>query len=176
MLLKLQSLETKIIVLISEVFVPYSGKLSREKTFVNNMIFAEKFHWLLAFAAPKNTTPQISRRKLLITTKLRNLWNFSSSKVSHYMVIQKENNMWQSRAEFNWLYYHIRNAVTQYFGYGWGSCKLLNTWHIYTACMNPTLNCSVLQYFEHSNAIEIRNRIMFNFYPGHYMYLYLSYV
>ena len=33
--------------------------------------------------------------------------------------------------------------------------------------MSPTLNgSSVLQCFEHSNAIEIRNGIMFDFYPG----------
>ena len=33
--------------------------------------------------------------------------------------------------------------------------------------MNPTLNeGSVLQHFEHGNAIEIRNEIMFDFYPG----------
>ena len=33
--------------------------------------------------------------------------------------------------------------------------------------MSPALNgISALQRFEHSNAIEIRNGIMFDFYPG----------
>ena len=33
--------------------------------------------------------------------------------------------------------------------------------------MSPALNGSVaLQRFEHSNAVEIRNGIMFDFYPG----------
>ena len=38
--------------------------------------------------------------------------------------------------------------------------------------MSPTLNgTSVLQRFERSNAVKIRNRIMFDFYPGlPYMY------
>ena len=151
MLLKLQSLETKIIVLISEVFVPYSGKLSREKTFVNwrKIWFLRKKLSLIACfcCAKEHHAPNFTK---WITTKLWNLWNFSPSKVSCYLVIQEENNMWQSRAEFHWLYYHIRNAVTQYFRYGWGSyrlCKLLNTWHVYTARMNPILNCSVLQCF-----------------------------
>ena len=33
--------------------------------------------------------------------------------------------------------------------------------------MSPTLNASsALQYFKRGNAIEIHNRIMFDFYPG----------
>ena len=45
--------------------------------------------------------------------------------------------------------------------------KLMNTYHIYTAHMNPALNgSSALERFECSNAIEIRNGIMFDFYPG----------
>ena len=43
-------------------------------------------------------------------------------------------------------------------------CKLINTFHIYTAHMSPALNKrSVLQRFELSNAC---NGIMFSFYPG----------
>ena len=43
----------------------------------------------------------------------------------------------------------------------------MNTYHVYTARMSPALNESaVLEFYEHSNAIEIRNRIMFDFYPG----------
>ena len=38
--------------------------------------------------------------------------------------------------------------------------------HVYTASMNPTPNgCTVLQRFEHGNAFEIHNEIMFDFYP-----------
>ena len=45
--------------------------------------------------------------------------------------------------------------------------KLINTCHVYTASMSPALNrSSALQHFERSNAIEIRNGIMFDFYPG----------
>ena len=45
--------------------------------------------------------------------------------------------------------------------------KLINTCHICTARMSPALNGSyALQRFECSNAIEIRNEIMFDFYPG----------
>ena len=45
--------------------------------------------------------------------------------------------------------------------------KLINTYHVYTERMSPTLNeSSALEHFECSNTIEIRNGIMFNFYPG----------
>jgi len=40
--------------------------------------------------------------------------------------------------------------------------------------MSPTPNgSSALQHFEHGNAIEIRNGVMFDFYPGlpHMLYL-----
>ena len=44
--------------------------------------------------------------------------------------------------------------------------KLMNIYHVHTASMTPTLNkSSVLERFERGNAIEIRNGIMFNFYP-----------
>ena len=44
--------------------------------------------------------------------------------------------------------------------------------------MSPALNrSSALQHFERSNAIEIRNRIMFDFYPGlPHMYIYNVYI
>ena len=39
--------------------------------------------------------------------------------------------------------------------------------HVYTMRMNPALNGgSALEHFERSNLIEIRNGIMFDFYPG----------
>ena len=61
-------------------------------------------------------------------------------------------------------HYRVRSAVTQYFRYRWGSyvlCKLMNTWHVSTVCMAPTLNgSSVLQHFERGNALEIRKGIM----------------
>ena len=47
----------------------------------------ENFRGLLTFAAPKDATPQISRRKLSrIATKLRNSQKFSPLKVFHYTV------------------------------------------------------------------------------------------
>ena len=43
----------------------------------------------------------------------------------------------------------------------------MNTWHVYRVRMSPTPNgSSVLQRFECGNAVEIRNGIMFDFYPG----------
>ena len=43
----------------------------------------------------------------------------------------------------------------------------MNTYHVYTEHMSPALNgSSVLECFERSNAIEMRNGIMFDFYPG----------
>ena len=45
--------------------------------------------------------------------------------------------------------------------------ELINNYHIYTARMSPALNeSSALECFECSNAIELRNEIMFDFYPG----------
>ena len=49
--------------------------------------------------------------------------------------------------------------------------KHLHTWHEYLTRLHrrisPALNqSSVLQRFERSNAIEIRNRIIFDFYSG----------
>ena len=39
--------------------------------------------------------------------------------------------------------------------------------HAPTLCASPTLNgSSALQLFEHGNMVEIRNRIMFDFYQG----------
>ena len=44
--------------------------------------------------------------------------------------------------------------------------KLMNTYHIYTRHINPTLNrSSVLEHLSASNASKIRNGIMFDFYP-----------
>ena len=45
--------------------------------------------------------------------------------------------------------------------------KVINTCHVYTVRMSPALNgSSTLEHFEHSNVSEIRNGIMFDFYPG----------
>ena len=45
--------------------------------------------------------------------------------------------------------------------------KLMNTYHINTARMSLALNrSSAPERFERGNAIEIRNGIMFDFYPG----------
>ena len=70
--------------------VPYSGKLSREKTFANWWKYdfrGENFRGLPAFVMPKDTTLQISWRKLsCIAAKPRNLQKFSPSKVFRYTV------------------------------------------------------------------------------------------
>ena len=43
----------------------------------------------------------------------------------------------------------------------------MNTYHIYIARISPTLNgSSVLEHFERSNVIKLRNGIMFDFYQG----------
>ena len=43
----------------------------------------------------------------------------------------------------------------------------MNTYHVYPESMSPVLNGSfALEHFERDNVIEIRNRIMFDFYPG----------
>ena len=45
--------------------------------------------------------------------------------------------------------------------------RCVNCLCIYAAHMNPAPNeSSTLQYFERGDAIEIRNGIMFDFYPG----------
>ena len=67
-------------------------------------------------------------------------------------------------------HYCVRSALAWNFCKGRGSYalgKLINTCHVYTVRMSPTLNgSSALERFERSNAIEIRNEIMFDFYPG----------
>ena len=67
-------------------------------------------------------------------------------------------------------HYRVRSAVTQYFRYRRGSyalCKLMNTWHVYTARMGPTPNgSSALQRFERGNTLEKCNGIMFDFNLG----------
>ena len=41
--------------------------------------------------------------------------------------------------------------------------------------MSPTLNGSTaLQHFEHRNTVEIRNGLMFNFYPGPKVAVYIA--
>ena len=58
-------------------------------------------------------------------------------------------------------YFHTRSVVNKVHP------KLINTCYVYTARMSPTLNgSSALQCFERNNVIEIRNGIMFDFYPG----------
>ena len=96
-------------------------------------------------------------------------WRFTYQAISH---------MWQSWVEiehysvayFDHITVTVRSAKTKYFHYGRGSyalCKLMNTWHIYTARMSPTANgSSVLKRFKRSNAIETRNGTTFNFYLG----------
>ena len=69
--------------------IPYSGKLSREKTFARIGDFrGENYRGLLVFAAPKDATPSNFAEKTFarIATKPRNSRKFSPSKVSRYMV------------------------------------------------------------------------------------------
>ena len=56
---------------------------------MKNTIFAEKtFTDCLLLPCQRTPCPKIWRRKLSrIATKLRNSWNFSPSKISHYMVL-----------------------------------------------------------------------------------------
>ena len=43
----------------------------------------------------------------------------------------------------------------------------MNTYYVYTVCMSHALSrSSALEHFERSNALEIRNGKMFDFYPG----------
>ena len=75
-------MQFKILVSLMSKLLPYSGKLSREKTFANWWKYdfrGENFRGLLAFAVPKDATPQISWRKLSrIATKPQNSWKVFS--------------------------------------------------------------------------------------------------
>ena len=52
--------------------------------------------------------------------------------------------------------------------------KLINTYHVYTASMSTALNgSSMLECFEHSNAIEIRKRNNVRSLPGTATHIYL---
>ena len=94
--------------------------------------------------------------------------------------------MWQSRVEiehYSVAYFArincVRSTLAWNFRLGWDSYalgKLINTCHVHTARMSPALNgSSALQRFERSNAIELRNGILFDFYPGlpHILYVYI---
>ena len=62
--------------------------------------------------------------------------------------------MWQSWVEIKHYsvayfdrHYRVRSTATQYFHYGWDSyllCKFMNTWHVYTVSMSPTLTSNVV--------------------------------
>ena len=68
----------------------------------------------------------------------------------------------------------VRITVTQYFRYGRSSyalCKLMNTCHVYTVRIGPTLNgSSALQRFERGNVL--RNNV--RFLPGTATYVWNS--
>ena len=96
--------------------------------------------------------------------------------VNNIMLLYKGIHMWQSRVEIKrlfrcifWQHRCVWSAVSLNL-YGWGSyvlCRCMNIWWVYVARMSPTPNrSSVIQYFELSYAIEIRDRIIFNFYTG----------
>ena len=80
---------------LGTICIPYSRKLSREKTFAKIRFSRRK--QIARFAAPKVPCSQILRRKLSrIATKLR---KFSPSKVSRYTVLQSD-----CHAESTWIY------------------------------------------------------------------------
>ena len=81
--------------------------------------------------------------------------------------------MWQYLVEiehYSIAYFDCVTTVAQYFRYGRGSYGYVDLSGIgcsFAARMSPALSWSTaLQRFECGNAVEIRNRIMFNFYPG----------
>ena len=70
--------------------LPYSGKLSREKTFAKYDFRGKNFCRWLAFAAPKVPCSQISWRKISqIAAKPQNSRKFLPLKVSRYTVVYR---------------------------------------------------------------------------------------
>ena len=90
--------------------------------------------------------------------------------VHHFTYVAVQGRNWTLFRCIFRVHYRFQSAVMQYFSYRRGSyvlCKLMNTWHIYIAHIGPTPNrSSALQHFKRGNALEIRNRITFDFYPG----------
>ena len=82
--------------------------------------------------------------------------------------------MWQSRVEIEHYFVAYFDCITAFEVLwrrtsvkGGALGKFMNTYHVYTAHISPTLNgSSVVEHFERSNGIEIHNEIMFNFYLG----------
>ena len=87
-------------------------------------------------------------------------------------------NMWQSRLEIEHYSvacifrprYRVQSGVAQNFCSGRGSYtvrRLIRYSCTFATCMSPALNESFApQCFKHGNAVELRNRIMFDFHPG----------
>ena len=64
-------------------------------------------------------------------------------------------------------HYCVQSTIAQYFHWGQGSYMLCRYSCIFVARMSPALNGSfALQRFECGNTVELRNGIMFDFYPG----------
>ena len=80
--------------------------------------------------------------------------------------------MWQSRIEIKYYSVVYFERVTKFDALclGWGSYVLRERIRyscIYIACTSPTLSeSSALQHVKLSDALEIRNRIIFDFYSG----------
>ena len=81
--------------------------------------------------------------------------------------------VWQSRVEIKHYsvgYCESSTTVTQYFRYGRGSyTRCVNSWILDTFTQHvwaPPLTEVLHTVFERGNALEIRNGIMFDFYPG----------
>ena len=67
----------------STSIIPYSGKLSEEKTFTNSMFRSTKFGGLTLFGHTCGQFMTVFSMKILFSTNLR---KFSPAKVSHYTV------------------------------------------------------------------------------------------
>ena len=150
------------------IHILYSGKLSREKTFVNWWkkkpdFCGENFRRLLAFAAPKDVMPQISRRKLsCIATKLRKSWKLSPSKVFAYMVNvwtiilhtyycmwEKFINVWKFELSSS-SYKHTKWVFWSYVKQVLGQLKRSIESHLNVSIIgtSPTLVCSIVILLE----------------------------
>ena len=93
-------------------YVPYSGKLSRERTFMNSTVlwlfvkvFSAKFGNKMFFGAAKLSNPQkFSLQKFIFTS----LWKFSPSKVSRYTVYVEL----KATVCYIWISAHVSETTT----------------------------------------------------------------
>ena len=107
---------------------------------------------------------ELSNRKVTPSQATKNLRN---SRSFSYVWLGRNQTLF--RCVFR-SHYCVQSTLAQNFCKGRGSyvlCKCGKYSWVYPAHMSPTLNRrSALEHFERGNAIEIRNEIMFDFYPG----------